>query len=266
VATTGVERGVRLSRVAGVVTLDDAGMVFADKLVVGSIRITAPDVTLRNVRVITTNDLYAISVLPWANRDAGAVLDHVEIDLGGRMGDPTGGDLKGIAFSGYTARHVFIHNGSDCAHVGENVVIEDSLCVVGPDADRDGWPDNRVFCRGAQHFDGFQSDGGDDITLRHNTIRNPCGQTSAVLMSSNTAPITDVVIEDNLMAGGGYTLYCAGDEDASRVRDETVTGNRFARTWYATGGGYGPMAHCGAGFADVYSGNVWDDTGAPIRR
>ena len=42
---------------------------------------------------------------------SGLLLDHVEIDLSGNY------DIKGIAFDGYTARNVFFHNGSDCAHM-----------------------------------------------------------------------------------------------------------------------------------------------------
>jgi hypothetical protein len=262
---TGVTAGASLTPVNGVVKLETPGMVFENRLVRGSIHISAPNVTVRNVKLVNTDDYYAIRILPWENAGAGAVIEHVEIDLGGKMGDPSGGDLKGIAFDGYTARNVFIHNGTDCAHFGENVVIEDSLCVAGPDADGDAWPDQRSFCSGPQHFDGFQSDGGNNIVLRHNTIRNPCGQTSAILMSSNTSPIENFRIEDNLMAGGGWTLYCAGNQDKSRVSNATVTGNRFAKTWFPKGGNWGPAAYCEPGLADVFERNVWDDTGAPIR-
>ena len=66
------------------------------------------------------------------------------------------------------------------------VVIEDSLCSLGPDANSDGWADTTTFCGGGDHFDGIQSDGGNQVVLRHNTIRNPCSQTSNILLSSNT--------------------------------------------------------------------------------
>lgn len=265
VENTGVRPGVSLSRVSGDVHLTRDGEVYENKLVRGSIWVEAKNVTIRNVKLIDTDDYYAIRILPFGASDQHATIDHVEIDLDGKMGDPSGGDLKGIAFNGYHASHVFFHNGSDCAHMGRNVVIEDSLCTDGPDANGDGWPDQRDFCRGArQHFDGFQSDGGGNITIRHNTVRNPCDQTSAILMSSNTDPISNVRIVNNLLTGGGYTLYCAGDGDQSRMTDETVTGNRFARTWFPRGGYYGPVAYCGAGLADVYGNNVWDVGGRSI--
>jgi hypothetical protein len=89
--------------------------------------------------------------------------------------------------------------------------------------------------------------------------RNPCGQTSNILMSTNTDGISNVTIKDNLLAGGGYSLYCNAGPD---VANETVTGNRFSKRFYATGGYWGPTAHCED--ADVFSGNVWDESGASL--
>jgi hypothetical protein len=258
VETVGVQPGVSLAAVSGSVTLNTPGMVYENKLVTGSIAITAPNVTIRNVRLINTDPAYAIKTQPWSNTVKGTVLDHVEINLSGQT------DMKAIAFNEYTARHVFFTNGNDCAHMGDNVVIEDSLCVVGPDANRDGKPDGNSQCNGPEHFDGFQSDGGHNITLRHNTILNPCDQTSAILLSSNTEPISDVRVENNLMAGGGYTLYCAGDDRPDRVTNITVTGNRFARTYSPRSGYWGPTGYCGPGFADIFNANVWDNTNTPL--
>jgi hypothetical protein len=99
--------------------------------------------------------------------------------------------------------------------------------------------------------------------IRHNTVRNPCQQVSDVLLSSNTLPISSVTVDGNLFAGGGFSLYCAGSSDRSRVSNIVATGNRFARTFYPTGGYWGPTTYCE--FASVWSGNVWDDTGLPVR-
>ena len=46
------------------------------------------------------------------------------------------------------------------------------------------------------------------------------------------------------------------------VPGETVSGNRFARTWFPRSGYWGPTTGCED--ADVFSGNVWDDTGAAL--
>jgi hypothetical protein len=257
--TVGVTPGTTLTPVSGDVTLSTPGQVYENKVVTGDIIVTAANVTIRNVKLINRDPYYAVSVKlngTWNSQTANLLLDHVEIDLGGYT------TVKGIAFDGYTARNVFFHNGSDCAHFGQNVVIQDSLCSTGPDTNGDGWPDGTAFCSGDDHFDGFQSDGGDTITLRHNTIRNPCSQTSDILLSSNTSPIKNVTITNNLLAGGGYSLYCAGSPDRSRVTNIVATNNRFAKTWYSTGGYWGATVYCD--YASPNSGNVWDDDGSPI--
>jgi len=273
--SVGVQPGVALARVDGLVTLSTPGQVYENKLVTGMIRVRAANVTIRNVKLVATDGYYGI----FTDDSPGLLVEHVEIDHQGRLGDPGGGDFYGIAFDGYTARSVLFHNGSDCAGVADNVVIEDSLCAVGPDANDDGWPDggryvanhdlngDPAWCNdGAQHFDGFQSDRGNGMVIRHNTIRNPCSQTSAILMSSNTLPLSNIQLVDNLMAGGAYTVFCGGSNDPSRVTNESVTGNRIARTYWQDGGYYGPVGYCGNGFADTWSNNVWDETGAPLPR
>ena len=264
VTNTGVTPGAALAQVNGTVTLDQAGQVYENKVVRGGIAVTAQNVTIRNVRLIATDDYYGIRVTPggnWDRSDANLLLDHVEIDLNNHYG------LKGIAFNGYTARHVFFHNGADCAHFGVNVVIEDSLCVDGPDTNSDGWPDSTTFCTvpqpgdaGVAHFDGFQSDGGRDIVIRHNTLRNPCSQTSNILLSSNTSHISNATITDNLLAGGGYSLYCAGQNTRSTVDHIIAAGNVYSKQYFPKGGYWGPAAYCE--FADQYS-FVWDGNYVP---
>ena len=239
-------------------TLNQPGQVLEDALVTGTIVVTAPNVTIRNVRLVVTDPYYGILIR--SGTDSNLLVERSEIDMNGRA------NLKGIGFSGYTLRNVFMHNGADCAHFSRNVVIQESLCVIGPDVNGDAVPDSGDggdFCRGTEHFDGFQYTGGGNVRIDHNTVRNPCGQTSAMLITNDpgfTSPISNMTITGNLMAGGGYTLYCRDVNDT--VASETVTGNRFARTYFQRGGRYGPAAYCDR--ATAFAGNVWDDTGALI--
>jgi hypothetical protein len=254
VESTGVLPGVARTTVNGDVTLSTAGQVYENKTVNGTISVTAANVTIRNVKlVVPRGESYGIQAFGWNTGVKNLVMEDSEIDMNLNY------NSKGIAFDQYTLRRVFIHNGSDCAHAEHSVVIEDSLCALGPDSNSDAWPDNESWCDGPEHRDGFQSDGGDGLTFRHNTIRNNCGETSSILMSTNTSPIKNVTIVDNLMAGGGYTLYCNAGPD---VPNETVTGNRLSRVFYAQGGYWGPLTGCSQ--ADTYSGNVWDETGSTL--
>jgi hypothetical protein len=256
VSNVGVDPLVPRQIVNGDVTLSTPGQVYQDKTVNGEIVVTAQNVTIRNVQLNNNSAWYGISVMSggsWDTTNANLTVDHSEINLGGFF------DVKGIAFNGYTLENSFIHNGADCAHFGVGVSLINNLCSVGPDANNDGWPDSGFSCADGPHYDGFQSDGGNGITIRHNTVRNPCGQTSGILMSSNTSGISNVTVDNNLLAGGGYTLYCNAGPDVS---NETVTNNRFARTFYPQSGYWGPTTGCE--MADIFTSNVWDDTNQPL--
>jgi hypothetical protein len=251
ITNTGVTPGRPLAAVKGVVTLDRPGEVLENKQVTGAIVVTARDVIIRNVRLIITDPYYGISVKPdgdWNGAGANLLVDHVDIDMHGELG------VKAIAFNGYTLRHAFLHDGADCAHFGADVTIEDSLCVLGPDANGNGWPDSTRFCGSPEHFDGFQTNGAEDAVIRHDTVRNPCAQTSAIALFG---VVRNVIVADNLLTGGGYTLYC-GSPNATDVR---VTGNRFARTWHRRSGRFGRMTACDTGV--TLTRNEWDATRRP---
>lgn len=255
VSTTGTLPGVARQAVNGNVTLSTAGQVYENKTVTGVIKVTAPNVTIRNVKVTTGG--WAIRCRPQDGNCSNLTIQDTEINLDGDLGG------YGIVCENYTATRLFIHNGADGAYLCSNATIRDSLIALGPDANNDGWPDSNSFCAGSpQHFDGLSSDGGSHQVYDHNTIRNPCSQTSAILISTNSSAISSVRITNNLMAGGGYTLYCAATAGGTGGDPEVVTGNRIARTYRPQGGYYGPIAYCDS--AEVFTGNVWDDTGASL--
>jgi hypothetical protein len=224
---TGVRPGHRLKVVEGDVKLSKPGQVLRDRLVRGSITVTAPRVVIRDVRLVMTNSAYGIRSFGWQHDTSGLRIEHVEIDLNGF-------DMaSGIAFDNYVARRVWFHGGLDCAHVGHNVTIADSFCDLP-----------LLASDSSAHADGFQSDGGGRYVFRHNTIRNPNGQTSAILLSTNSAPISDVVIDRNLMSGGGYTVYC-GTTDGGVAGNVTYTDNIISREFFPEGGHWGPATDCG---------------------
>jgi hypothetical protein len=234
---TGVPRGTRLERVDGTVELRSPGMVYSGREVHGQIRVLARDVTIEKVRVVS-DAYYPISTFGEDKQPTGTVIRDVEIDMQGQE------EAKGIAFDNYSATRVWFHNGLDCAHAGTNVVITDSFCDLP-----------RLPPGSSAHADGFQSDGGANQVFRHNTIRNPNGQTSAILLSTNTAPIDKVVIEDNLMSGGGYTVYC-GTGEGGVATNTAYTNNVISREFFPKGGHWGATTGCDG--AVKGSGNGWD--------
>ncbi|MDZ7734329.1 MAG: hypothetical protein U5R31_15755 [Acidimicrobiia bacterium] len=74
------------------------------------------------------------------------------------------------------------------------------------------------------HNDGFQCTGdGRNILVAGNTILGPYqNSVSALKFSTNNGPITDVVVRDNYLSGGTYTIYVedkgTGVRSADRVR------------------------------------------------
>jgi hypothetical protein len=104
------------------------------------------------------------------------------------------------------------------------------------------------------HGDGVQvSLPAAGIEIRHNTIFAP-GATSAVNWTGQTQ---SMLVENNFLGGGAYTLYCP------RVTVPTgafqAVGNRFADGMEAFG-----LADDCAGGDVIFSGNFRDSDGSPV--
>jgi hypothetical protein len=131
---------------------------------------------------------------------------------------------------------------------------------------------------------GAEVPGAKDITIQHNTIYamgwNNAEDTfdyGTAAIISNHAPNLDenVLITQNLLAGGAYTLYCVQSGGAGVNYD--VIDNHFSNHFttnfpYSAGAGavtsdpdnvgfYGPSDSCAN---ETLSGNVLHETGAPI--
>ena len=243
-----------LDQVSNNVTLAIPGQVYENKKVDGCITVEASGVIIRNVKV----EHWCIFAIRTMGSGSVTVEDS-EIDFGGNP--------YNFMFSGsnITIRRTFMHNGSDCGAMGSNFLVQDSFCSLGPDTNGDGWADNRTFCEPNEpdppHWDGFQTFAGSNFRLIHNTIRNPCKQTSAISIGTNFGGVSDVQVLNNLIAGGGYPLYCNGSPSED-TPNEVVTGNRFSRALWPNGGYWGAAHYCKV--VDTWTGNVWDENNAPV--
>jgi hypothetical protein len=255
--STGVPDGVDLTR-TGSVTVHDDGAVIENLLVVdGPIEVFANDVTIRNVRV--TNDRRE---LHWGISQGegyrGLVVEDSEV-YGNRASDQRLG--AGIVNHGgmITVRRVDIHTVTDGVMTSHGL-IEDSF-IHSP----------RLF--EGDHTDMVQMVGGSPdglpLVIRNNTIVNTEDQTAAVFLSDATGtgqvPVHDVLVEGNLLAGGGFTVYGGGMvADGRDPRDIVIRDNVFSRHVWPDGGFWGPITYFDPdGPGNVWSGNVWDD-GSPV--
>src|SRR5690606_1088474 len=112
---------------------------------------------------------------------------------------------------------------------------------------------------GDSHNDALQTTGGEGIVVRGNTLiaydesrRDPLN--ACIMIGSENAPLRDMVIENNYLDGGNYSILTRADIDARNVR---VTGNVFGPN-----ARYGPYR--GVGAMDADHSNVFAATGDPI--
>ena len=115
--------------------------------------------------------------------------------------------------------------------------------------------------------DGIQMTEGSNVWIVHNMVSNPQDQTSCIQVGADQGPISNVVEEDNLVNGGGYSLY-GGEGGAYSVSNIKILNNRIMRLpeaggFFTNGGFYGPVTATNDA-AITFLGNVWDDTGAPV--
>jgi hypothetical protein len=115
------------------------------------------------------------------------------------------------------------------------------------------------------HVNGITTNGdGQPLTIQNNTILNKFGQTDAIGLFQDFGVVANVTIDDNLLAGGGYAIY-GGEGGKGQPSHIVVTGNRISSKFFRHGGYWGPAVdfddHAPG---DVWSGNVWDNTGRPV--
>ena len=92
----------------------------------------------------------------------------------------------------------------------------------------------------------------DPLLIQHNTMLNSYGQTDAIGLFQDFTVVSNVTINDNLLAGGGYTIY-GGMGSHGQSSNIMVTNNVFSTMYYPQGGHYGPAT----AFDPTASGNVW---------
>jgi hypothetical protein len=242
-----------LLKPSGSVTVTTNGAVIENLDIKGMITIKADNVTVRNVRVTSNGEKYLISI---ASGRSGTVIEDVELN-GRRVA------THGIVHGGYTARRVNMYAVGDGFRAGSNTLIEDSwVHDLGHDSAHDPSP----------HFDAVQLVGGTNITIRNNRLEGPWrGQTSAILMLPYAGTIGDVLVENNKLSGGTFTLFVllpgegtwGGGVSApyDPARPVTVRNNTFVYD----SAQYGPLSDSKIPMKPqpylVFDGNTYDTNG-----
>lgn len=187
--TTGYD-GVPLTVVSGDMTIDTANTVVSGKDIRGCVNVEAPGVIIKNSK-ITCNGFYGIqtSLAAAAVGATRLTIQDVEMVLGG--------NTTGIGSENITATRVYIHGGENGFDLSRDVTVSDSY-ITG------------IVEINGGHGDGIQfstwgsGQAPKNILIDHNSII-VADVTSAANWTDDTTSIT---IQNNLLAGGGYTLYC----------------------------------------------------------
>lgn len=154
------------------------------------------------------------------------------------------GCTAGIGYMGWTALRVNIHGCGDGVRIEDGSTLQDSWIHDFWDGMKNGQQID------TPHHDGAQSTGGSNMTIRHNRIQNPNDQTSCILIGGEFGTPSNVLIENNYLDGGNYTIYL-DPKGSNRV----IRGNTFTRSHV-----YGPARIEGQ---VVWQANRYTD-GAPV--
>lgn len=207
------------------------------------IYVGADNITFRNVKVVYTGALdggFTIFNIPPGV--TGTTFEDCEIDGQNKIARA----IKGP--SDVTVRNCEIHHTANAVEVGTSFAVYDSYFhdIFTPDGQ--DW-----------HADGIQSaESVSNITIKHNTILLTGGETGAINIIGNPGDsISNVLIENNLMAGGGYTVY-AGAPSTSNYR---VINNHFSTRYHSKVGVYN-IWYPNLLSSVTRSGNVIHETGA----
>jgi hypothetical protein len=233
------------------VTVTGAGAVLSGLYIPYTVEIDASNVTLNDVQVVTggsfavdlrhtTGVTIENSTISGTNATSGRV--NVAID--DVYSDSTGLNITGNNISAFrTAMQV-------SAGLVEGNYIHDPGYLAG------------------DHTNGVVTNGGTaPMTIEDNTIFNSQTQTDAISLDASTGgvAVANKTVENNFLAGGGYSIYGGDGPSSNPTSNIVITGNRFGQQYFAKGGQFGAVAYFDpTGSGNTWSGNIWDTTAQAI--
>jgi hypothetical protein len=214
-SNTGVPAGTKLTS-SGSLDVNTDGTVINGRDITGTVTIHAKNVTIENSRIEAGGSQWGVEVT-----SGSLTMKDTEI---------TGSGFGAVEGDNYTLDRVNIHDfHGDGMKLGNNVTVEDS------------WIHNAATENG-QHADGMQLQNGlSNVVIKHNYV-DPLesGSNSAVFIKNDLGPNNTtgpVLVDDNLLGGGGYTLYVYKGSSGMAQGGVTIENNHFLSDQQ-----YGPVA------------------------
>lgn len=226
-----------------------SGAVVSNVIVNGSIIANGSNITIKGNQITAGGDTWGVGLTHATN----TVVSDNTIGVIGALPRLMNGvkDVYGDSRGTQILRNN-IQNADTGVQVYEGVIADNYIHDMGYAA--------------GDHINGTTSNGSTIMmTIRHNTILNKYDQTDAISLFQDFDIEANRLITDNLVAGGGYTIYGGDNQRFGKTYNIKITNNRFSRLYYPNGGYWGPIAAFDPkGVGNVLSGNYWDDTLAPV--
>jgi hypothetical protein len=238
-SSTGVPAGVTLKSSAGL-EITKAGTVISGLDINGCVDVEAANVTITDTLITCDRDSPVIHVYAGAS----VTVSHSEID--GQDGASTA-----IGYDNFTLDAVDIHDTVDGISLGSNDLIENSY--VHDLARGDG-----------THNDAIQTQGGSNDVVEGNTLEAYRASTgdymnSAIQTGHLVEALSNVLVEDNYLDGGNYTVNAG----STSTNGYPISGYVFRSNVFGPNSRYGPVQAIGAG-TTFDSSNVWASNGQPV--
>jgi parallel beta-helix repeat protein len=246
---TGVPEGTAL---ADRTTNDSCLVVSADNTVINALHVTgcidveANDVTIQNSEVTGTT-WWAIKYGEKKPNVTGLKILHVKVgSIPGQGPAAEGGYPYGISAQGTGSLEIGYSNISgfkDGIDVNQGYIHDNWIHDMSKytDAHTQG-----IFV--------WKAPAGTSLLIKHNTVTDLIEDSTAAIFLKEGLGIHDVMIQDNWLAGGSFTLY-GGGVDARNIQ---ALNNKFSTEIAPNGGHYGPISYWSAtNTGNVWSGNVW---------
>jgi hypothetical protein len=258
---TGPVAGTVFQNYTGNYEVRTDGAVIEGLRVTGSIDVHANNVTVQNCEVNASGQIWGIAQIENSGSGLKVFNCHVygvPLDLAHYDACHVLDGVNGAVEVAFCNIHG-VENGVDlCNYIHDNF-IHDFANWVAKDNHTDG----------VQTY-GWAGTGG--MRIIHNTIisietggdftpNNWQGGSSAIALIEGQH---DLTIDNNLLAGGSYTMYGPSQHGAAPA-NVRVTNNRFSTKYYPRCGAYGThdgFNRAAPGF--VWSGNVWHETGRTV--
>jgi len=162
-----------------------------------------------------------------------------------------------IGDKNFTLLRVDIHGFGDGVSANGDVAMTDSYVHDFFKSETSPPPDGT-------HNDGVQALAGSHMAFRHNNIDLAFNENSSFMFQTDDGDISDVKFENNLVSGGAYSMYMV-PSNGHKMTNIIFINNHFSRKYFTTGGQFGPLSIRDDVTFATASGNVWDDTGAPVK-